>query len=155
MYTTPNRSQAVIAGRVLSGLIVLFLLIASATPKLTGHLSATESFATLGYPEGVHLPIGVTEAVLAILYAIPATSVLGAIGITGLLGGAVASQFRIGDPWFLFAVGVGILMWFGLYLREPRLRMLLPLRRLAKSSDTARPAEPQSLASARTETGLD
>lgn len=126
---TSGTSKAVWTGRVISGLVVVFLLVASALPKLIGHVSASQAWDTLGYPQSVNLPIGVLELVCALLYAIPRTSVLGAILLTGLLGGATATHVRVGDPWFLFPVVLGLLAWTALYLREERLKALLPLRR--------------------------
>lgn len=121
-------SKAVWTGRVISGLVVVFLVVASVVPKLTGHVSATEAWDYLGYPQSVNLWIGMLELTCALLYAIPRTSVFGAILLTGLLGGATTSHLRIGDPWMLFPVGLGVLAWTALYLRDHRLRALLPLR---------------------------
>lgn len=119
----------VVIGRVLSGLVVTFLLVASAAPKLVLHSSATESFERFGFDVGVTVPIGVMEASIAILYLIPRTSILGAILMTGLLGGATVTQLRVEDPWFVFPLVIGGMAWLGLYLREPRLRALIPVRR--------------------------
>lgn len=126
-------------GRIVSGVVVAFLIIASALPKLIGHVSATEAFARLGYPEGIGLTIGLLELGCAVLYAIPRTSVLGAIVLTGLLGGATATHVRVSDPWFIFPVVFGVLAWAGLFLRERRLHELLPLRKeeAAWSKETA------------------
>ncbi|HEY7512173.1 MAG TPA: DoxX family protein, partial [Vicinamibacteria bacterium] len=81
-----------------------------------------------GYPQTSFLPIGLLEAACAVLYAIPQTAVLGAVLVTGYLGGAVATHVRVGDA-FLSPVVLGAIAWAGLYLREPRLWPLLPLRR--------------------------
>ena len=84
----------------------------------------------LGYPASAVFPIGVVELVCLALYAIPRTSVLGAILITGHLGGAVATHLRVGSPllgYTLFPLYVAALLWGGLYLRNPRLRMLVPV----------------------------
>jgi hypothetical protein len=87
-------------------------------------------FARLGYPENVILGIGILEIACTVVYIIPRVSVLGAILLTGYLGGAVATHVRIGDPIFnvLGPVIFGALLWGGLYLRDQRLRALLPLR---------------------------
>jgi hypothetical protein len=114
-------------GRVLSALPVL-LLTFSAVMKFTRSPQVMEGFVgKFGYPEGALLPIGVAELMCALIYAVPRTSVLGAILLTGYMGGATATHVRVSDPWF-GAVLVGVVAWAGLYLREPRLRALLPLR---------------------------
>jgi hypothetical protein len=117
-------------GRILSGLVVLFLLF-DAVVKIIKIRPVVEGFAKLGYPEGVAVPIGVVLLVCVVLYAIPRTSVLGAILLTGYLGGAVATHVRAGDPLFSHVLAptyVGLLIWLGLYLREARLRALVPLK---------------------------
>jgi hypothetical protein len=117
-------------GRVLSGLAVLFLVF-DASIKLVRLAPAVEGAIRLGYPAGVVLPLGVILSVCVILYAIPRTSILGAILLTGYLGGAVASNVRVGNPLFgyiLFPIYVAVLLWGGIYLREARLRALIPLR---------------------------
>jgi len=114
-------------GRVLSALPVLMLSF-SAVMKFSRSPQVMEGFVgKFGYPEGTLLPIGVVELFCALLYAVPRTSVLGAILITGYMGGATATHVRVSDPWFM-AVLMGVVAWAGLYLREPRLRALLPLR---------------------------
>jgi len=117
-------------GWILSGLAVLFLLFDSVI-KLIGHPAVAQSFGELGFPVTLALAIGILELVCLAIYLIPQTSVLGAILLTGYLGGAVASQLRIEAPLFsnvLFPVYVGLLIWGGLYLREDRLHALIPLR---------------------------
>ena len=114
-------------GRVLSALPVLMLTF-SAVMKFSRSPQVLEGFVgKFGYPEGTLLPIGVVELCCALLYAVPRTSVLGAILVTGYMGGATATHVRVSDPWFM-AVLLGVVAWAGLYLREPRLRALLPLR---------------------------
>ena len=81
-----------------------------------------------GYPATLATPIGLTLLLSTLLYLIPRTAVLGALLVTAYLGGAVATHVRVGDGSYLFAVLFGVLAWAGLYLREPRLRALLPLR---------------------------
>ena len=91
-----------------------------------------EGTVKLGYPETVIVPLGIILLTCTILYVIPRTSVLGAILLTGYLGGAVATHVRVGDPLFthvLFPVYLGVLIWGGLYLRDDRLPALIPLKR--------------------------
>ena len=117
-------------GRVLSGLAVLFLTFDAAI-KLLRLPMAIDGTTQLGYPAGVVLPLGVVQAICLALYLIPRTSVLGAVLWTGYLGGAIATHVRLGNPLFthvLFPVYVALLLWGGLWLRDPRLRALLPLR---------------------------
>ena len=118
-------------GRVMSGLVVLFMAFDS-TIKLIKIAPVTEAFAALGYPDTLARGIGALEAVITLLYLIPRTSVLGAILLTGVMGGAIASHLRLDDPLFshtLFGVYLGALAWGGLWLRTPALRALMPLRR--------------------------
>jgi hypothetical protein len=116
-------------GRVMSTLPALFLLL-DAVMKFVKPDPVVEATVKLGYPENVILPLGVTLLVCTVLYLIPRTAVLGAILLTGYLGGAVASHLRAGDGLFtiLFPVFFGALLWGGLVLREQRLRFLVPLR---------------------------
>ncbi len=115
------------AGWGMSALPVLLLLF-SGIMKLIKPANVVEGFVHLGYPESLSLAIGIAELTSVVLYAIPRTSVLGAILLTGYLGGATASHVRIGEP-FAMAIVMGVLVWGGLYLRDERLRALLPLRR--------------------------
>lgn len=117
--------------RILSGLAVLFLLF-DVSIKLMQSPMAIQGTTELGYPASAVFTIGLIELVCLVLYLIPPTAVLGAVLFTGYLGGAVATHVRIGNPLFshqLFPLYVAALLWGGLYLREPRLRALLPLRR--------------------------
>jgi hypothetical protein len=114
-------------GRIVSALPVLLLLF-SAGMKLSKADAAVKGFAEFGYPAGTLIPLGIVELSCAVLYVIPQTSVLGAILMTGYLGGATATHVRAGQP-FVMPVVVGVLVWVGLLLREGRLRALLPLRR--------------------------
>ncbi len=117
------------SGRVLSALAVLFLLF-----DITLHL-ARPSFVIagtkqIGFPAAAILPLGIIQLVCLILYLIPRTSVLGAILWTGYLGGAVATHVRVADPLFshiLFPTYIAALLWGGLWLREQRLRALVPI----------------------------
>ena len=118
------------AGQALSGLVVAFLAM-DAGMKLAGLAAAVEATAALGFPAGSVVPLGAVLLAIAALYAWPRTAVLGAVLLTALLGGAVAAHVRVGSPLFshvLFGVYLGIAAWGGLYLRDPRLRALLPLR---------------------------
>lgn len=114
------------AGRIISALPVLLLLV-SGTMKLIKPAPVVEMFARLGYPESLVLWIGILELACTAVYLIPRTSVLGAILLTAHLGGATATHVRIGDP-FVVPVVCGVLVWAGLFLREDRLRELVPLR---------------------------
>ncbi len=119
------------AGRVISALVVLFLLFDSIT-KLMRVDAVMKATVRIGYPASVIPIIGLILLICTIIYVIPYTSILGAVLLTGYLGGAVATNLRIGNPLFsntLFPVYFGILVWGGLFLRERRLRSLLPLRK--------------------------
>ena len=116
-------------GRVLTGLAVLFLLF-DAIGKLMRPAAVVEGTTQLGWPVSVILPLGIVQLVCLILYLYPRTSVLGAILWTGYLGGAVATHVRIGNPLFshiLFPTYIAALLWGGLWLRDRRLRALLPI----------------------------
>ncbi len=126
-----SNGMMVTTGWVLSGLFAAFLLVASAAPKLVGASVATDSMAQLGWPQGYVLMIGLLEVACVLLYLWPRTSVLGAVLAMGLLGGAMATQLRVQNPLFshvLFSVYLGLFMWGGLWLRDPALRALFPLR---------------------------
>lgn len=117
-------------GRVLSSLFALFMLGASIAPKLLGIPIAEETMVQLGWPAGYAFAIGLLELTCVVLYLVPRTSLLGAVLTMGLLGGAMATQIRVGNPLFshvLFSVYLGLVMWGGLWLRDPRLRALFPL----------------------------
>ena len=130
-----NQAQASGRGRtigwVLSGLAIAFLLM-DATMKLLALSVVLETSGPLGFPGATMARgLGVLLLVCTLLYAAPQTAVLGAILLTGYLGGAVATHVRVGDPLFshaLFGVYVGVFLWLGLYLRDARLRALVPLR---------------------------
>jgi hypothetical protein len=117
-------------GWVISGFIIAFLLL-DASMKLLAVPAVLESGQELGFP-GVAMARGLGIVLLActLLLIVPRTAVLGALLVTAYLGGAVATHVRMGNPLFthvLFGVYMGILMWVGLYLREPRLRAVLPV----------------------------
>ncbi|MFO0959300.1 MAG: DoxX family protein [Isosphaeraceae bacterium] len=130
--TPPVSKVAKWAGRVLSALPLLFL-VADAAAKLMQPPPAPviEATTKLGFPEGTILPMGITLLACVLLAAIPRTAVLGAILLTGYLGGAVASHVRMGEGAFpiVFPAIFGALIWGGLYLRDPRIRALVPIRR--------------------------
>ena len=115
-------------GRVMSALPSL-LLISSASMKLAKPPMIIEGFQKLGYPTEILTGLGIVELLCAILYIIPQTAVLGAILVTGYLGGAISAHVRLSEPFIPVAV-FGMLVWGGLYLRDRRIRALLPLRRL-------------------------
>ncbi len=122
----PVSKKALWAGRVLIALPVLMLLM-SGVMKLLKPASIVEVFTHLGYPESLALGIGILELVCTAIYVIPRTSVLGAVLLTGYLGGATATHVRVGEPFYT-PVLLGVLLWGGLVLRDNRLRALLPLR---------------------------
>jgi len=116
------------AGRVLSALIVLLMTMSGAM-NLAHPPQMVEMFTgKYGYPKSVMLALGLVELACAVLYAVPRTAVLGAILLTGYLGGAVATHVRVSEA-FLIPLVVGVIVWAGLFLRDERLRALLPLRR--------------------------
>ena len=119
-------------GYALSGLVILFLIFDGAI-KLVPIAPVTDTMAQLGWPATAEMArtLGVLTLVCTALYAWPPTAVLGAILLTGYLGGAIATHLRVGSPLFshlLFGVYLGLMVWGGLWLREPRLRALMPLR---------------------------
>jgi hypothetical protein len=114
-------------GRIISGFVALFLFVDGGL-RLVGLAPYVEALVKAGYPASQAPWIGLALLVSTILYVIPRTAILGAILVTGYLGGATATQVRIQDPWFLFPVVLGVLAWAGLYVREPRLRALIPLK---------------------------
>ena len=119
-------------GWVLSALFILFMLGASVVPKLSGMAIAPDTMTALGWANSPILLIGAIELVCTLLYALPLTSVLGAVLMMGLLGGAITTQLRAGSPLFshtLFGIYLGLVMWGGLWLRDPGLRAIFPIRR--------------------------
>ena len=114
------------AGRAISALTALVFVI-SASMKLKGGAELMQGIAHLGLPESLIVPLAFLEASCVALYLVPATSVLGAILLTGYMGGAICTHLRVGDPVYI-QVALGVLVWLGLYLREKRLRGLIPLR---------------------------
>jgi uncharacterized membrane protein YphA (DoxX/SURF4 family) len=114
-------------GRILSAIPVLMMLFAGIM-KLIKPPSMVQGLAQYGYPESLVVIIGVVETACAILYLIPRTSILGAILVTAFLGGATATNVRVKDPSFVLPVIFGVLAWAGLFLRDERLRALIPLK---------------------------
>ena len=123
----PVSKKRVWAGRIISALVALFLLFDSVI-KLMRITPVITTTTRLGYSVGVVLPLGILLFLCTALYVIPRTSVLGAILLTGYLGGATATHVRVGEP-FYFPIVLGVLVWAGLYLREERLRALIPLKK--------------------------
>jgi hypothetical protein len=123
----PVSRTSLLAGRLLSCLVLLFLLVDSGM-KVMKASASVKGTVELGYPESTVFGIGVLLLACTVLYVIPRTSILGAVLLTGYLGGAVASQVRVGNPLFthiLFPVYFATLLWAGLYLRDNRLRILI------------------------------
>ncbi|MES2042398.1 MAG: DoxX family protein [Pseudomonadota bacterium] len=120
-----------VAGYAMSGLVIAFMLL-DGVMKLVPMDVVIKSTAELGYPPSIALArgLGVVGLVCTLLYAVPRTAVLGAILLTAYMGGAVATHVRVGNPLFthiLFGVYLAVLLWGGLFLRDPRVRALLPL----------------------------
>ena len=129
------------AGWIMTALLLLFLVPASVAPKLMGAAVAVDSLVSIGWPTNYLLMLGIIELGCLVLFVIPRTSVLGAILMTALLGGALASHLRAGSPLFshtLFSVYLGVFMWIALWLRHDGVRALLPWdRRVQQSDETA------------------
>lgn len=126
----PIAKKGLWTGRILSILVVLFLVMDDVM-KFIKPAPVVEAFAHLGWPVSLAAALGVINLLCVVVYAIPRSAVLGAILLTGYLGGAVATHVRVGDPLFshiLFPVYMGVLLWGGLTLRDGRLRALIPLR---------------------------
>ena len=131
--TMPVSKPARWVGRILSGLVIVFLLFDGAI-KLVPWPVVTETMDKMGYgsSETLARSLGIITIVCTVLYSIPPTSILGAILVTGYLGGAIASHVRIGSPLFshtLFGLYLGLMVWGGLWLRDRNLRSLLPFHR--------------------------
>lgn len=129
----PVSRPALWLGRVLSGLVIVFLLLDGAI-KLVPWPIVTETMDRIGYgsSENLSRSLGAITIICTVLYAVPPTSLVGAILLTGYLGGAIASHVRIGSPLFshvLFGFYLGLMVWGGLWLRDRKLRALFPLRR--------------------------
>jgi hypothetical protein len=127
----PSGRAMTIAGWTLSGLFIAFMIF-DAGIKLVGHPEVAKSAAQLGLPQGSGFAIGVMEAIILILYAVPRTAALGAILVAALMGGTCAVHLLNGNPLFshvFFGVYVGIAMWGGIVLRQPRLLEFVPFMR--------------------------
>lgn len=114
-------------GWALTAIVGLFLLV-DGGGRLAGFAPYVQGMTTFGYAASLAPWIGLSLLLSTIFMLIPRTAILGCILVTGYLGGATATQVRVQDPWFLFPVALGAISWIGLYLREPRLRELLPFR---------------------------
>jgi hypothetical protein len=121
-----SAGKVVWTGRVISAL-ASFVFVMSALMKFKGGPELTEGMAHLGFPESLVTPLAVLELSCVLVYAIPATSILGAILLSGYMGGAICTHLRVGDPFVVQAL-VGVLVWIGIGLREPRLKALIPFR---------------------------
>lgn len=136
LQAKPTSKVTFWAGRILSALAALFLLL-DGLGKVMKPPAVVAGTVRLGYSERVIVGLGVLLLVCTILYLIPQTSTLGVVLLTGYLGGAVASNLRVGSPLFshvLFPVYVGLLVWGGLYLQDMKLRELIPLRRKRRAT---------------------
>jgi hypothetical protein len=122
--TAAVSKKALWTGRIITGWVVLFMLF-DGVVKVIKLAPAMDGTARLGYPLSLVVPIGIVELLCVVAYIVPRTSILGAILLTGYLGGATATQVRLEDPWFVFPVAVGVLVWVGLLLRDARLRSLV------------------------------
>jgi hypothetical protein len=125
--TAPISKKMVWAGRVISAIPVL-LMVFSAVLKFLRPAPVVQGMARFGYPDGLLFLLGALEFLSCVVYLIPRTAVLGAILMTGYLGGATASNVRIGDPSYIMTVILGVMVWGGLFFRDPRVRALIPLR---------------------------
>ena len=127
-HDVPVSSKRLWAGRIVSALPALLLLF-SGTMKLFKVPAVIEGMAHYGYPEHLIVLLGMLEVGCTIVYLVPRTAVLGAILMTAYLGGATATNVRVGDSSFIGAVLAGVFVWAGLYLRDGRLSALIPVRR--------------------------
>jgi hypothetical protein len=127
----PSRTWVHKAGTTISVLVTAFLAF-DAAGKLAGVPQVKEATQALGFPPGQALVIGVVLAICVVVYVVPRTAVLGALGLTAYLGGAVTTNMRVEAPLFthtLFAVYLGVLMWVGLAMRRPELLRVVGIRR--------------------------
>jgi DoxX-like family len=116
-------------GRIVSAVAILFLLMDSVM-HMAKPAPVAEAFVRLGFPLSLSVELGIIELVCLAAYMIPRTSILGAILLTGYLGGAVAAHLRVRDPLFdtVFPILIAVLVWGGVYLLDPRVRALVPVR---------------------------
>jgi hypothetical protein len=127
MTTITENRKMVLAGRILSGLVVL-PFIPSGLFKFMGSPDVIKGFADLGLPLSMRLPLGILETLCVVIYCIPRTATFGAILMTGYIGGAMLTHLRVGQAVWMHIV-LGIVVWLGLWLRDARLREILPLRK--------------------------
>lgn len=127
----PSKAARIIGWII--GVLPCLMLFFSAAMKLSQSEQVIKDFTAIGYSANVLVPLGIIELVCTILYLIPQTSVLGAILLTGYLGGAIATHVRAGDGMFPGPLIFGIVLWLGLFLRDLRLRALIPIRRSPKA----------------------
>jgi hypothetical protein len=125
--TVKSSNKMVWTGRIISALVVLFL-VAGSSYGLIKHEELAPQMARLGFSASLGIKIPITCIICALIYAFPRTAVLGAVLLTGYFGGATLTHIRVGEPFF-FPIVVAILAWGGIFLRDERLRALLPLRR--------------------------
>jgi len=125
--TAANSKAMLWTGRVISALPALALILSGIFKFMPSSPELEKNLEHIGWKYSSVMPLGITELTAAILYIIPRTSVLGAILVTGYMGGAIATHVRIGEMFVIQAL-IGVLAWLGLYLRDPRLRALIPLR---------------------------
>ena len=125
--TATTSKKMLWTGRVISAIPVL-LMVFSAVMKLIKAAPVVQGMPRYGYPESQIVIIGVLELLSCIIYLIPSTAVLGAILMTGYLGGATATNFRIGDPSYIMTFLLGVFVWGGLFFRDARVRALIPVR---------------------------
>jgi DoxX-like family len=123
----PVSKASLWTGRIMSAIPVLLLLF-SGIAKLLKPAPVVQGLVKFGYPEGLIVVLGIIEILCVVVYLIPRTSILGAILVTGYLGGATATNVRVGDPSSFITVLLGVFVWGGLYLRDVRLRAFIPLR---------------------------
>lgn len=123
---TSKSMRMVWTGRAMSVLPALMFLF-SAAMKFVGGEQVEQGFQHLGLPASMRLPLGVLELACVVVYLIPRTALLGAILLAGYIGGAIVTHWRLGEPVFI-QILLGLVVWLGVWLREPRLRELIPLR---------------------------
>ena len=126
----PVSAIAVWVGRGITVVVALALLI-SGVMKLVGGPEVKEGIAHLGLPESMLVPLAILEIACVVVYLIPSSAVLGAVLLTGYIGGAICTHWRVGDAFYI-QVALGLVVWLGVYLREARLRAVLPLRKFTR-----------------------
>jgi len=125
--TAPDIDKPIIVVSWIIGIVAVAFVVMTGVMKVVRPDLFEVGFTRFGYDQSVVRPLGVVQLVCAVLYLFPRTAVLGAVLLTGYMGGAIATHVRIGDPYYV-QVGLGVLFWVGLYLRDRRIRALLPLR---------------------------